>query len=93
MKLINSNRFFLEGTQNRFLHMATAHYGAREFMCFQDCVTGNTYIEEITGGTLERIEDDALAIALANFLEETGVLDVAKPTLPDDVWLRNRKTR
>lgn len=93
MKLVDSNRYFLQGTNNRFLHLATVHQNTKEYMCFQDGLTGCTYIEEITGGSLQFIDDDSLAMALAKFLEECGVTDVAKPTLPDSVWLRKGKTR
>jgi hypothetical protein len=42
-------------------------------MYFIDSYTGNTYIEEITGGHLARIEDDKLWEALARFIHEKGL--------------------
>ena len=42
-------------------------------MCFLDTRTLKVYIEEITGGHLEFIDDDSLAQALAKFLEEKKV--------------------
>lgn len=86
MKVVNSNRFYLKGTQSRFLHLATVENGSREFMCFQDLLTQNTYIEEITGGTLQFIQDDSLAFELAKFLEYSKITTISKPTLPDSVW-------
>jgi hypothetical protein len=56
-------------------------------MCFTDLNTQFTYVEEITGGSLQRIEDDKYAEALENFLHEKGVLDLGKPSLPDSEWL------
>ena len=88
MKLVNTNRFSLPGTNNRFIHLASIHYGVREFMCFQDKKTNKIYIEEITGGSLNFIEDDSLVYALHNFLEENKVLDISKPTIPDKDWLK-----
>lgn len=87
MKLVNTNRFILAGTNNRFLHVATIVDGLHEFMCMYDLYTQKLYIEEITGGHLEFIQDDALANALAEFLRESGVLDANKPMLPDNQWL------
>lgn len=90
--LIDTNRYNLKGTNNRFLHLATVQRGLREYMCFIDKTNGKTYIEEITGGSLQFIEDDFLAEELTNFLTETGVLNIGKPALPDTDWLRTRKT-
>ena len=71
--LAQTNRFYLQGTNNRFVHMATIHYGVREFIFLMDILTSKTYIEEITGGSLIQIEDDELWQGLANFLEDKGV--------------------
>jgi hypothetical protein len=48
-------------------------------MCFGDRRTGLTYIEEITGGSLQFISDEGLAQGLEKFLERCGVLDMRKP--------------
>jgi len=57
--------------------MATIHYSVREFICFADLDTpGLIYVEEVTGGSLSRIEDDKLAEELEAFLEERGILDI-----------------
>jgi hypothetical protein len=90
VKLVDTNRFYLPGTDERFLHMATIHHGVREFLCFQDVVTSTTYIEEITGGTLSFIEDDSLAQGLSDFLTLKGVLSMVRPALPDDQWLSDQ---
>jgi hypothetical protein len=88
MKLIDTNRFFLAGTNNRFLHLATIQDGVREYMCFSDTETKKVYIEAITGGQLEFIEDDALAVALTDFLTDRGILGMTNPLLPDNVWYK-----
>ena len=82
MKLVNTDRFYLPNTKNRFLHLATIQESVREFMCFCDVSSYQVYIEEITGGHLSFIEDDSLAEALANFLREQKVLDI-NPPLPN----------
>jgi hypothetical protein len=61
-------------------------------MCFADRVTYQIYIEETTMGNLRYIDDDRLVEGIANYLREEGVLDVAKPFLPDTDWLRAGKT-
>lgn len=91
MKLADSNRFYLNGTGERFLHLATVHEQLREYMCFMDLFTQKVYIEEITGGSLQFIEDESLAEELHAFLVDKGVLGVSRPTLPDDEWLTKGK--
>lgn len=86
MKLINTNRFYLQGTPA--LHLATVTKGVREYVCF--ALNGKIYIEEISGGHLEFIEDDQLAEDLHNFLTEKRVLDATKPLLPDYLWLKGK---
>lgn len=93
MKLINSNRFYLAGTSTRFLHLATVHNGVREFMCFVDRFSRQVYIEEITGGQLEFINDDSLAQGISDFLTDKNLLDMTKPLLSDDEWLRYNPKR
>lgn len=44
-------------------------------MCVIDQRTGKVYIEEISGGSLEFIEDDPLAQGIRDFLDSEGVLD------------------
>lgn len=90
MKLVNTNRYYLAGTRARGLHLATVHYGTREFMAFADCLTQRIYIEEIIGGQLVFISDEPLAHALSQFLLEHDVLLMNRPLLPDSVWLRPR---
>jgi hypothetical protein len=76
-KLINSDIFPLPGAPG-WIHLATVHRGIREYMCFRDNVTGKTYIEEITGGSLEFIEDDSLVKELYNYLVHWSILRVGK---------------
>ena len=89
-RLSNTNRFYLPGTQNRALHLATIIDGLREYICF--AFGGQIYIEEITGGVGPfRIEEDQIAEDIHNFLTEEGVLDAGKPLLPDNEWLRPKR--
>lgn len=89
MKIINSNRFFLNvpAQPNQWLHLATVQHGLREYMCFQDKLTEEVYIEEVTGGLLEKIEDDSLAQDLENFLAYNNILNINRPILADKDWL------
>jgi hypothetical protein len=93
MKLIDTNRHYLKGTNDRFLHLATVQMGVREFICFADLLTRKPpYIEEVTGGHLEFIEDEQLAKALEDFLRYHKVLSMTKPLLPDAEWYRRTST-
>jgi hypothetical protein len=76
MKLLNSNKFFLNGTKNRYSHLATIGDGLKEYMCFIDNKTMKVYIEQITGGHLEFINDDQLANELASFLADKGITKI-----------------
>lgn len=90
MKLINTERFYLETPQDpkTWLHLASIHHNIREFMCFANTRSGQVYIEEITGGHLELIEDDVLFQELHGFLCMHGVLDMTRPLFSDFKWLR-----
>ncbi len=49
----NEILFPLTGTNNRFWHLASINYNSakpREFMYFEDRLTGQRYVEEITNG-------------------------------------------
>lgn len=93
MKLKYTNRYYLPGTRDQWIHLATIIHNTREFICFADCFTSQIYIEETTMGNLMYIEDDSLVEEIANFLREVGILDVAKPFLPDTNWLRAGKIK
>lgn len=80
MTITDRNRYYLKGTPA--LHLATIQEGLREYICFH--LSGQIFIEEVSGGHLERIEDDSLAEELTNFLTKEGVLDSRKPLLPDE---------
>jgi len=91
-KLINSNRFQLPGTNNKFLHIATIQKGLKEYICFADTQTTQIYIEEITGGAGPFfIEDNSLVEDITNFLTEKRVLDISKPLIPDKIWYSKKK--
>lgn len=70
IKIADKNKYPLPKTNGRFIHIATMHYGLREFIYFVDKATQQSYIEEITGGTLQIIEDDNLWNDLAQTLKE-----------------------
>lgn len=93
MKLINTNRFYLPvvGDPKGWLHLASIQDGLREYMCFINTHTQEVFVESITGGHLEQIEDDSLAEALYQFLDQNGILDRSKPLLPDKEWLYKGK--
>lgn len=74
--LVDSNVFALPGTSRRYFHLATVHMGLREFICFLDALTQQCYVEEITGGQLNFIEEEELATDLTRFLEEKGITDL-----------------
>jgi hypothetical protein len=91
MQLIDTNKYYLNGTRERFLHLSTVHMGLREFMCFQDISDGKIYIEEMVGGKLLFVEDDSLASALEWFLTEKGILSADTPGMPDHLWRQDPK--
>jgi len=90
MKLISSNRFYLPGTDKKWLHIATVTNSVREYMCFADVATSQIYIEEITGGSLSFIEDESLAKAIHNFLVYKKVLLMDRPLLSDADWFKKQ---
>lgn len=72
-KVINTNHFPLKGTNDRFWHMATITKGVREFMVFIDTVGQATYIEEITGGGLNKILEDDIWADLRKMVDEQNL--------------------
>lgn len=83
MKLLNTNRFYLAGTNKSYIHLATISSGLKEIMCFANTKTSKIYIEEITGGQLSFIEDDSLVEDVVRFLTELKILDMTKSLTPD----------
>lgn len=73
--LANSSIFDLPGSNGRFVHLASIHYGAREFMGFVDRTSSKAYIEEVTGGHLEVVTDDNLWTEIADYLNERQLMD------------------
>ena len=69
-KILNKNRYPLPGTKGRYIHLASIQHSLREFIYFVDRKTNKTYIEEITGGRMEAIDDDNLWNDLAMTLKE-----------------------
>ncbi len=74
-RLASKEMFDLPGTNGRFVHLASIHKSVREYMLFVDTQTDRCYIEEVSGGHLEFIEDDALAVDLAKFCESRSLSD------------------
>lgn len=77
----DTNRYHLKvprPNHERWLHLATIQKGVREFMLFVDLQTSKAYIEEITGGSLEKIEDDQLHQDLVKFCELHQLSSLAK---------------
>lgn len=77
MRLIDTNRYYLQGTNNRFVHVATVSDNFREFISFFDRLDRKLYIEEMTGGSLIFIEDDSLAKEISDFLFDKNVTNLA----------------
>jgi hypothetical protein len=76
MKLINTNRFAMPGTNGRFVHIATVQDSTHEYICFWDKAVRKLYIEEITGGTLTYIDDDNLVKEISTFLFEKNITNL-----------------
>jgi len=87
-KLISSTIFPLQGAPGWY-HLATIHRGLREFMHFIDSLTGEAYIEELTGGSLTFIEDEELFIELEQFLADNGVHHCQRVNLEDNLWRKH----
>ncbi len=76
MKILNSDRFSLPGTNGRFTHLATVQDGLHEFLCMYDLLEHKCYIEEVIGGQLCFIEDDNVAKDIADFLCEKNITNI-----------------
>jgi len=73
IKLVDTNQFALPGTNERFIHIATLVKGVQEFMYFVDLETQHRYLEAITGGHLEFIEDEELVKELEEKLDAAKI--------------------
>lgn len=76
IKLINTNRYELKGTNGRWIHLATMHDGLHEYVCIVDKLTNKCYIEEIDFHGLHQIDDDNLINDLKQFLDDNKILDI-----------------
>lgn len=90
MKLINSNRFFLNvpAEPENWLHLAEVQDGVHTYICFADKITATIYIEEVIGSHFELIEDDNKVADIAEFLRERKILDMTHPLLSDKQWFK-----
>jgi len=95
VKLINTNRFYLPCPQDPkgWLHLATIQDSVREYMCFVETCTQKVFIESITGGSLEFIQDDSKVEEINEFLKFHNILDRSLPLLPDKEWYNAGKPR
>ena len=73
-ELVDDKKYALQGTKGRFIHMATVRGGLREFVLLQDQALGDIYLNEVTAGGVEMIEDDSLFKAVYAFLLEHDVV-------------------
>jgi len=87
-QLLDTNKFplLVEGEAKnlcfyRYEHRATVGHNCREFMIYVDHLKQQSHIEEITGGHLEKIEDDVLHESLSNFALDRGLLSMGPPPL------------
>ena len=76
MKITNTDRYYLKGTNNRFLHLATVIDRLHEYIAFIDLQTNKCYIEELTVNGLLFIEDDDIAEDVNHLLIEHQVTDL-----------------
>ncbi len=76
MKLSDTSRYYLNGTNKRFLHLATVLDNIREYICIYDLVEQKCYIEQVIGTQLTFIEDDKVAEEIARFLSDKHVTDI-----------------
>lgn len=78
IKLLNSNRYELPGTNGRWIHLASLqdNFSLKEYICFIDRTTNKCYIEEIDFQGLHLIDDDNLINDLKQFLDENKILDM-----------------
>lgn len=86
IKLVNSNIFTLPGTHDRWLHLAEVQRGLHTFLHFYDTQTGKAYIEELIGGQLTFIQNEALVYELEQELIHLGVHHSQRINLADTVW-------
>ena len=80
----------MPGNNEHMVHMSTISMGLREFVVMIDKHSQKAYIEEVVLTSLSYqddvtahckfIEDDNLAIDLAAFVEDRGLLDMKKIT-------------
>jgi len=76
-QVLNNKIFTLNGTSGRYWHLLTLTRGLKEYMCFIDILGKDEYrvpviyIEEVTGGHLEKILEDDLYTELKHKILET----------------------
>lgn len=78
MRILDGNRYYLPGTNKRFMHIATVTHMSREYMFFRDEQTLSAYLEEITGGKLDRIDDIDTWNDIMIYLCQNGYTDERK---------------
>jgi len=74
---INDNNDLLE--YHRWEHRVTIGRRGKRYMVFLDNLENTIYIEEITSGSLEQIDDDPLLESLSRFAASKGFLAILPP--------------
>ena len=76
-KVVDRFVYSLKGAPT-FLHLCSIRSGVREFVLLQDRRTGLVYLNEITTGHLEAVEENSLFEDLGSILAELGFTQFKK---------------
>ena len=87
IRVLNSDVYVLKGTDDRFFHLATLTRGLHEYMVFFDDRDKKVFVEKITGGHLEYVDDESLWEELATFAQNKGLTDIAR------TYIEKQKTK
>ena len=77
---VNSNNIL---PYHRNEHRVTVGYHGRRLMVMLDNLTSKVYVEEITSGRNEYIDDDNLVYAVCRWANELGFLNVLPPIMKE----------
>jgi hypothetical protein len=85
-KLIDTNRFYIAvaGHPERFIHLFSIMYGLKEFIGMLDRATAKIYINDITSGNPEEIEDEKLFMDLMKFCAEKKLITIQAGLPPEE---------
>lgn len=65
----------------RFEHRVTVGRNFKQFMVFVDNLDSKIYVEDITGGNLNLVEDEQTWHAVYNFVKEKGFCNMMMPIM------------